>query len=143
MAETQHIYSGEGSPYDLNIQATIGSHYINELNPGETWIVTWHDPEEPSTEWLKLEQILPPLVTEGLYTMDEVFWGNLDWVTTGGTFRIGGDGPVYSNVELEQAGGYRSHTSAQPFRVQVAIGTGGEAIITVTPLFHTMTASAG
>lgn len=143
MADVQHIYSGEGSPYDLGIHGSVGSHYINELRPDEVWIATQHDPHEPSTEWVKLKEVYAPFVSGGLAVMSEGAWVDWDLVLEGGTFRIEGDGTVYSNVELEQAGGYRSYTSAQPFRVQVVVGAGGEAIITITPLLLTLSASAG
>lgn len=139
MADKQHIYEGEGSPIDLGVHAPAGSHYLDSARPEDVWFSMFHDPEGPQTEWIKLQPQWPPLVAEGEFTMDkwEGSWSPVDWLVTSGIFRLGGEGAAFSNVELFIEDGYRCYTSEQPFRVQVVIGTGGEAIITITPMILT------
>ncbi|WP_395505941.1 hypothetical protein [Ectopseudomonas hydrolytica] len=60
MTDKQHIYEGEGNPFDLGIHAPVGSHYIDKTRTDHVWFSMFHDPEEPYTEWVKLEAVSPP-----------------------------------------------------------------------------------
>lgn len=141
MAAVQHIYSGEGSPITLGIQAQPGSHYINELDASEVWLSTFHETVDgvPYTEWVKLSESFPPSVLDngGDFFMTEGQWLGADLIKPSGAVHFIGEGTIFSNIEPVQTGNQRSFSLGQPYRAQVAITGTGAAVVMVTAMFLT------
>lgn len=101
------------------------------------WFSTFHDPQGPYTEWVKLEAQFPVSVSGGgswgLTLPVEVRVAGA--MTGAGQVQLSGAGSVLSNVELVADGsGGRTYTSSGPFMFQTTPGADGETIFIVTPL---------
>lgn len=134
----QHIYEGEGNPFDLGIHAKAGSHYIDTARDDHVWLSTFHDPVQPYTTWIKLEQVW---ATDTGDSPSWVFSLPVDGRTSavmqdGGQVTFVGDGVIFSNVEVTAVDGVHVYSSDDPFMFSVVPGNeAGEAIFTVTPMF--------
>lgn len=140
MANKQHIYEGEGNPFDLGIHAPVGSHYIDTTRTDLVWMSTFHDPnpDEPYTEWVKLEEQWPPTVSPGGgWGLQLPFTGRASAVMRdGGHISFSGEGVIFSNVEMTTNLDGRTYSSPDAFMF-TAVGTDdGSAIFTVSPLFE-------
>jgi len=138
----QHIYEGDGSPYDLGVVAPAGAHYIDRLDDNCIWIASSYwpgDEESPAeTRWLKfVEDYLPGEAP--FFSMHPGEATDLDTVIVGGTFLLGRDDKtVYCNVPLEQhqQGGndFWRYYSAEPYRLSVKLTFDGNIIVIITAL---------
>ena len=118
MADKQHIYEGEGNPFDLGIHAPVGSHYIDTTRSDYVWVATYHDPnpEAPYTEWVKLEQMWPPIVAGGSWGIQLPFSTRASAVMrSGGQVSFSGDGVIFSNVEMTTGANGRTYSSPDAF----------------------------
>lgn len=134
----QHIYEGEGSPYDQGIHAPAGSHYIDSSRDDHVWLSTFHDPVAPYTRWIKLEEVLAPGTdASSLQTFILPLDGRSTGVMRGGQVVFEGLGTIFSNVEMAVVEGDHVYSSVEPFMFSAVAGTEvGSVIFTVTPMFE-------
>lgn len=139
----QHVFHGEGNPNDLSIIAPAGSHFVNDLDSDEVWIATYSEPadgENPAyTGWIKLLEKWPAFTTaQAMYEIAGLGAADLIMQANPSELRISGNHTIFSNVELTQNAviGYSSYSAAGPFRAVAELTTGGEMVLTITPLFE-------
>lgn len=131
MSTVQHVYSGNGDPNLITLQAAPGSHYIDNTNPYDLWMTT------DGAYWIRITGDWPPSFSSGTYAVGAADTFPHDVYMTSGELLVSNNLIVRANVAMESHtnvnGEWLRYGSTGAFRAQAVTSPDGQmTLVTIT-----------